>query len=148
MAPSTPTTTAGLHPTRPRMQHEVSHVREVFRGMERERWTHTPFSLFISLHFLSVSFFSLQFILPMFLGCDGTGKIQGGIATIGFMSWWPIKVFRPCPAYLEAGYVYRREVLQRYRLHFILTHFLPEFQFVFTYAFQIIGTDHGSSAIQ
>lgn len=42
-------------------------------------------------------------------GCDGTGKIQGGIATIGFMSWWPIKVFRPCPAYLEAGYVYKRE---------------------------------------
>lgn len=40
-------------------------------------------------------------------GCDGTGKIQGGIATIGFMSWWPIKVFRPCPSYLKAGYVYR-----------------------------------------
>mmetsp|Transcript_26417 Transcript_26417/g.26667 ORF Transcript_26417/g.26667 Transcript_26417/m.26667 type:complete len:164 (+) Transcript_26417:100-591(+) len=42
-------------------------------------------------------------------GCDGTGKIQGGIATIGFMSWWPIKVFRPCPSYLAAGYQYRRE---------------------------------------
>lgn len=42
-------------------------------------------------------------------GCDGTGKIQGGIATVSFLSWWPIKVFRPCPAYLEAGYVYRRE---------------------------------------
>ena len=42
-------------------------------------------------------------------GCDGEGKIQGGIATIGFMSWWPIKVYRPCPAYLKAGYVYRRE---------------------------------------
>jgi hypothetical protein len=42
-------------------------------------------------------------------GCDGTGKIQGGIATVPFLSWWPIKVFRPCPSYLEAGYVYRRE---------------------------------------
>ena len=42
-------------------------------------------------------------------GCDGTGKIQGGIATIGFMSWWPIKVYRPCPSFLKAGYQYRRE---------------------------------------
>lgn len=42
-------------------------------------------------------------------GCDGSGKIQGGIATIGFMSWWPIKVYRPCPSYQTAGYVYRRE---------------------------------------
>ena len=43
-------------------------------------------------------------------GCDGSGKIQGGIATVSFLSWWPIKVFRPCPSYLAAGYVYRREV--------------------------------------
>ena len=42
-------------------------------------------------------------------GCDGTGKIQGGIATIPLFSWWPIKVFRPCPSYLTAGYQYRRE---------------------------------------
>ena len=42
-------------------------------------------------------------------GCDGTGKIQGGIATIGIFSWWPIKVFRPCPSYLTAGYAYKRE---------------------------------------
>lgn len=42
-------------------------------------------------------------------GCDGTGKIQGGIATFPLLSWWPIKVFRPCPAYLEAGYQYKRE---------------------------------------
>ena len=42
-------------------------------------------------------------------GCDGTGKMQGGIATIGFMSWWPIKVYRPCPEYIKAGYVYKRE---------------------------------------
>ena len=42
-------------------------------------------------------------------GCDGTGKIQGGIATVSFMSWWPIKVFRPCPSYQAAGYIYKRE---------------------------------------
>lgn len=42
-------------------------------------------------------------------GCDGRGKIQGGIATIPLFQWWPIKVYRPCPAYLSAGYVYRRE---------------------------------------
>jgi hypothetical protein len=42
-------------------------------------------------------------------GCDGTGKIQGGIATISIFSWWPIKVYRPCPSYLKAGYQYRRE---------------------------------------
>ena len=37
------------------------------------------------------------------------GKIQGGIATVPLFSWWPIKVYRPCPSYLAAGYVYRRE---------------------------------------
>mmetsp|Transcript_35591 Transcript_35591/g.33751 ORF Transcript_35591/g.33751 Transcript_35591/m.33751 type:complete len:193 (+) Transcript_35591:121-699(+) len=42
-------------------------------------------------------------------GCDGTGKIQGGIATIPLFGWWPIKVFRPCPSYIAAGYVYKRE---------------------------------------
>ena len=42
-------------------------------------------------------------------GCDGSGKIQGGIATVSFLSCWPIKVYRPCPSYLAAGYQYRRE---------------------------------------
>lgn len=42
-------------------------------------------------------------------GCNGNGKIQGGIATLPFFGWWPIKVYRPCPAYLQAGYVYERE---------------------------------------
>jgi hypothetical protein len=40
-------------------------------------------------------------------GCQGNGKIQGGIGV--FLSWWPIKVFRPCPAFSEAGYSYKRE---------------------------------------
>lgn len=32
-------------------------------------------------------------------GCDGEGRIQGGIALV--LPWWPIKVFRPCPSYLQ-----------------------------------------------
>ena len=34
-------------------------------------------------------------------GCDGTGKMQGGIATWPLFTWWPIKVFRPCPSYVK-----------------------------------------------
>ena len=54
-------------------------------------------------------------------GCDGTGKIQGGIATIPVFAWWPIKVFRPCPAYLAAGYQYRREGRIFMNLHLFIT---------------------------
>lgn len=35
-------------------------------------------------------------------GCDGEGRIQGGIALV--LPWWPIKVFRPCPSYLQGIY--------------------------------------------
>ena len=42
-------------------------------------------------------------------GCDGTGKMQGGIATYPGFGWWPIKVFRPCPEYIRGGYIYKRE---------------------------------------
>ena len=34
-------------------------------------------------------------------GCDGEGRIQGGIALV--LPWWPIKVFRPCPSYLQGN---------------------------------------------
>jgi hypothetical protein len=40
-------------------------------------------------------------------GCDGTGRILGGIAAV--LPWFPAKVYRPCPSYLAAGYQYRRE---------------------------------------
>jgi len=40
-------------------------------------------------------------------GCDGTGRVIGGIGA--FLPWFPAKVYRPCPAYLAAGYQYRRE---------------------------------------
>ena len=42
-------------------------------------------------------------------GCDGTGKMQGGIATYPYFGWWPIKVYRPCPEYVAGGYIYKRE---------------------------------------
>jgi hypothetical protein len=42
-------------------------------------------------------------------GCDGTGKVLGGLASVPGFSWFPAKVYRPCPSYLKAGYVYRRE---------------------------------------
>lgn len=40
-------------------------------------------------------------------GCDGTGRISGGVGAV--LPWFPVKVYRPCPSYLAAGYQYRRE---------------------------------------
>ncbi|KAJ4842793.1 hypothetical protein Tsubulata_040660 [Turnera subulata] len=42
-------------------------------------------------------------------GCNGEGRIQGGIATVPGFGWWPIKAYRPCPAYLASGGRYRRQ---------------------------------------
>ena len=36
--------------------------------------------------------------------CDGKGRIKGGMGAL--VDWWPIKVYRPCPAAAEAGRVY------------------------------------------
>ncbi|KAF3448728.1 hypothetical protein FNV43_RR09441 [Rhamnella rubrinervis] len=41
-------------------------------------------------------------------GCNGEGRIQGGIATIPGFGWWPIKAYRPCPGFLASGGRYRR----------------------------------------
>lgn len=41
-------------------------------------------------------------------GCNGEGRIQGGIATVPGFGWWPIKAYRPCPAYLATGGRYKR----------------------------------------
>nr|ABK24222.1 unknown [Picea sitchensis]ACN40607.1 unknown [Picea sitchensis] len=41
-------------------------------------------------------------------GCNGEGRIQGGIGTIPGFQWWPIKVFRPCPGFVASGGRYRR----------------------------------------
>lgn len=41
-------------------------------------------------------------------GCNGEGRIQGGIATVPGFGWWPIKAYRPCPSYLSTGGRYKR----------------------------------------
>ncbi|KAK9668415.1 hypothetical protein RND81_13G059100 [Saponaria officinalis] len=41
-------------------------------------------------------------------GCNGDGRIQGGIATIPGFGWWPIKAYRPCPGFLASGGSYKR----------------------------------------
>jgi len=42
-------------------------------------------------------------------GCNGEGRIQGGIATVPGFGWWPIKAYRPCPAFVASGGRYRRQ---------------------------------------
>ncbi|KAF5734988.1 hypothetical protein HS088_TW15G00487 [Tripterygium wilfordii] len=41
-------------------------------------------------------------------GCNGDGRIQGGIATVPGFGWWPIKAYRPCPGLVASGGRYRR----------------------------------------
>ncbi|KAL1136960.1 hypothetical protein V6Z11_A12G274600 [Gossypium hirsutum] len=41
-------------------------------------------------------------------GCNGEGRIQGGIATVPGFGWWPIKAYRPCPAFVASGGRYTR----------------------------------------
>ena len=41
--------------------------------------------------------------------CDGTVRIQGGLAAIPLFSWWPIKAYRPCPGLIESGGTYTRK---------------------------------------
>ncbi|GLJ29157.1 hypothetical protein SUGI_0574900 [Cryptomeria japonica] len=42
-------------------------------------------------------------------GCNGEGRIQGGIGTIPGFTWWPIKAYRPCPGFLASGGRYKRQ---------------------------------------
>lgn len=48
-------------------------------------------------------------------GCDGTGRIIGGIGAVPGFRWWPIKAYRPCPKATAAGVAYqvRRRVLEQ-----------------------------------
>eukprot|EP01018_Ginkgo_biloba_P006972 Gb_21717 [translate_table: standard] len=41
-------------------------------------------------------------------GCNGEGRIQGGIGTIPGFTWWPIKAYRPCPGFVASGGRYKR----------------------------------------
>jgi hypothetical protein len=42
-------------------------------------------------------------------GCNGEGRMQGGIATVPGFGWWPIKAYRPCPGFVASGGRYRRQ---------------------------------------
>ena len=42
-------------------------------------------------------------------GCDGTGRIAGGIGSVPGFRWWPIKAYRPCPRLEAAGVRYLRK---------------------------------------
>nr|GEU45378.1 lin-54 family [Tanacetum cinerariifolium] len=42
-------------------------------------------------------------------GCNGEGRMQGGIATVPGFGWWPIKAYRPCPSFVATGGRYRRQ---------------------------------------
>ncbi|KAG9448244.1 hypothetical protein H6P81_014372 [Aristolochia fimbriata] len=41
-------------------------------------------------------------------GCNGEGRIQGGIGTVPGFGWWPIKAYRPCPGFVASGGRYKR----------------------------------------
>ena len=41
-------------------------------------------------------------------GCNGEGRIMGGIGSIPGFGWWPIKAYRPCPSFVRSGGRYRR----------------------------------------
>ncbi|KAL1528562.1 hypothetical protein AB1Y20_009905 [Prymnesium parvum] len=43
-----------------------------------------------------------------FPGCDGNGRVLGGLAAWGPTSWWPIKAYRPCPTCAAEGRRYVR----------------------------------------
>ncbi|BDA42935.1 hypothetical protein COCOBI_03-8280 [Coccomyxa sp. Obi] len=40
-------------------------------------------------------------------GCDQKGRIAGGLGAVA--EWWPIKAYRPCPAFTQAGGSYTRK---------------------------------------
>uniref|UniRef100_A0A166DU85 Uncharacterized protein n=1 Tax=Daucus carota subsp. sativus TaxID=79200 RepID=A0A166DU85_DAUCS len=42
-------------------------------------------------------------------GCNGEGRVQGGIATVPGFGWWPIKAYRPCPGFVASGGRYMRQ---------------------------------------
>ncbi|GIL59132.1 hypothetical protein Vafri_14053 [Volvox africanus] len=42
-------------------------------------------------------------------GCDGQGRVIGGMGALPGFGWWPIKAYKPCPALYEAGLEYTRK---------------------------------------
>ena len=45
----------------------------------------------------------------MSFGCDGSGRIIGGIGAVPGFKWWPIKAYRPCGKASAAGIAYKRK---------------------------------------
>lgn len=45
----------------------------------------------------------------MSMGCDGTGRIMGGLGSLPGFGWWPIKAYRPCGKATEKGIRYQRK---------------------------------------
>ena len=41
-------------------------------------------------------------------GCDGDGRVMGGLAATELFQWWPIKAYRPCPECAKRGKRYGR----------------------------------------
>lgn len=39
-------------------------------------------------------------------GCDGSGRIAGGMGAV--LDWWPIKAYRPCPELAKAKKDYKK----------------------------------------
>lgn len=42
-------------------------------------------------------------------GCDGEGRIIGGLGAVPGFGWWPIKAYKPCSALNAAGVGYVRK---------------------------------------
>eukprot|EP00199_Chlamydomonas_sp_CCMP681_P004844 CAMPEP_0119107094 /NCGR_PEP_ID=MMETSP1180-20130426/7947_1 /TAXON_ID=3052 ORGANISM="Chlamydomonas cf sp, Strain CCMP681" /NCGR_SAMPLE_ID=MMETSP1180 /ASSEMBLY_ACC=CAM_ASM_000741 /LENGTH=135 /DNA_ID=CAMNT_0007092529 /DNA_START=25 /DNA_END=435 /DNA_ORIENTATION=+ len=42
-------------------------------------------------------------------GCDGEGRVVGGLGALPGFGWWPIKAYRPCPGLNAAGMDYVRK---------------------------------------
>lgn len=42
-------------------------------------------------------------------GCNGEGRILGGLGAVPGFGWFPIKAYRPCPAFVDAGGRYKRQ---------------------------------------
>lgn len=42
-------------------------------------------------------------------GCDGQGRVVGGMGALPGFGWWPIKAYKPCSALYAAGLDYERK---------------------------------------
>lgn len=57
--------------------------------------------------------------------CDRDGRVIGGLASLPGLGWFPLKVYRPCPALTKAGMSYVRCVISLGQRHPPVVHHLP-----------------------